>query len=464
MAMEDSMMGQNGNPVKEPNNNNNNCNNDKVNYVKFPKNGNDDVTFFVSTAIAQQNGGGHVDLIRESSEVNITEHVNLDRNRYGLVEAACQETSESASSSFEESISGIGDDSDLYGDATSALTFGDLTNLLGMRKKVTSQWRGFIRSLMWRCKWIELQLVKFKSQAQKYDKELAQYNDRKQIEFGNFGPEIINSKSIPFPFTPQRNQVHGRKRRRRDEEKQNVAEYMSKHNLFSIYENRKSPADGAFWTDHQFNPALVSSEELKSINELNLDKEPLQNIKLMDRSNPMEQRLRKIWDLQSRVSTIKAGLEKIMNENGGNGIIHADTTSLQNITENGGNGIINADTTSLQNITENGVNGIIHADTTSLQNVTDLPPEDRDRMTERCPAIVAQLLAEYSVRGGLSIPCSDICENGKTMSELTDQCLVVGTRVNNEDIFMIYDHKTKEQIRSFQEVEVMKCEDKCSLR
>ncbi|CAH9073898.1 unnamed protein product [Cuscuta europaea] len=444
MAMEDSMMGHNGNPVKEPNNNNNN-NNDQVNYVKFPNNGNDDVTFFVNTAIAQQNGGGHVDLVRESSEVNITEHVNLDRNRYGLIEAACQETSESASSSFDESISGVGDDNDLYGDATSALAFGDVTNLSGMRKKVTSQWRGFIRPLMWRCKWTELQLVKFKSLAQKYDKELAHYSDRKQIEFGNIRPEIINSKSIPFPFTPQRNKVHGRKRRRRDEEKQNIAEYMSKHNLFSIYENRKSLADGSFWTNHQFNPALVSSEERKSINELNLDKEPLQNIKLMDMSNPMEQRLRKIWDLLSRVSTIKAGLEKTMSENGSNGIIHADTTSLQNITENGGN-------------------GIIHADTTCLQNVTDLSPEDRNKMTERCPAIVAQLLAEYSMRGGLSIPCSDICENGKSMSELTDQCLVVGTRVNNEDIFMIYDHKMKEQIKSFQEVEVMKCEDKCSLR
>lgn len=100
---------------------------------------------------------------------------------------------------------------------------------------MTSHWSAFINPLEWRCKWVELQLWKLKSLAQKYDKELAQYSDKKQFEFKNFGSEDTNSKSIPFPFTQQRNKVLKRKRRRRNEDKLDIGEYMSRHNLFSFY-------------------------------------------------------------------------------------------------------------------------------------------------------------------------------------------------------------------------------------
>ncbi|RAL39026.1 hypothetical protein DM860_011512 [Cuscuta australis] len=385
MVVEDSMIGQNGN-------------NDKGNHVEFPNNDNGDFTFFVK---AEENEG--VDAIKETSEVDITERANLDRIRYGMVEATCQETSEISSFS-EESISCV-EDSNLCDDATSSLEFSDVSDFIGLRKKVTPQWRGFIRPVMWRCKWTELQLVKFKSLAKKYDKKLAQCSARKQIEFMNLEPEAMNLRAIPFSFTPRRNVVFKRKPRRRCEETQNIAEYMSKHCLFSFNESRKLGADD---DNNQFNSALVSSDE---------EEQPLKRLRRIDGNDPAEQLLRRIGDLQSRASRCRAWLEKTMSENGGK--IRAD----------------------------------------GEKKITDSPPaaaEEGNGVTEQLrpphpPSIAAQLLAAQL------FPCSDddVLDNGECIRELTVDSRVVGTRVNNEDVFMIYDHKIKERMRSFQEGEII---------
>nr|GMD62121.1 Serine/threonine-protein kinase samkB [Ipomoea batatas] len=458
MVVEDSKIWGSGNAVKEP----------KGNHLKCSNIGNDDFTFIMNTTFAQQN---EVVDTSENTEVNVTERVNLDRIRYGLVEAAgCQDTTES-SSSFEESISGV-DESDLCGDVTSAVAFGEVGDLLSMRgKKVTSHWSSFIKPIEWRCKWVELQLWKLKSLAQKYDKELAQYSDKKQFAFKNFGSEDTNSKSIPFPFTQQRNKVLERKRRRRNEDKLDIAQYMSKHNLFSFYENRTSATDGAFRNDDRFsqvgNPdsrgsrnvgpnvmalkiprvqlcpfalpcfSMVSTEKLKSGNELKIDEELVQ-LMHMDGNNSMEQILRKIDGLQSQVSGLKARLGKVMRENPVK-FTCADNPGLD--------------------VPSNAL--------TKSRNLTALSTGNEDRMIEGSP-IASQLLAEYSKDGEMiersHIPIATQllaeyskdsvipCKDGVTAS--TDQSLVVGTRVNNEDVFMIYDSRMKERMRSFQEVEI----------
>nr|GMD71636.1 Serine/threonine-protein kinase samkB [Ipomoea batatas] len=424
MVVEDSKIWWSGNAVKEP----------KGNHLKCSNISNDDFTFIMNTTFAQQN---EVVDASENTEVNVTERVNLDRIRYGLVEAAgCQDTTES-SSSFEESISGV-DESDLCGDVTSAVAFGEVGDLLSMRgKKVTSHWSSFIKPIEWRCKWVELQLWKLKSLAQKYDKELAQYSDKKQFEFKNFGSEDTNSKSIPFPFTRQRNKVLERKRRRRNEDKLDIAQYMSKHNLFSFYENRMSATDGAFRNDDRFSPAMVSTEKLKSGNELKIDEELVQ-LMHMDGNNSMEQILHKIDGLQSQVSGLKARLGKVMREN----------PVKFTCTDNPG-----------LDVPSNAL--------TKSRNLTALSTGNEDRMIEGSP-IASQLLAEYSKDGEMiersHIPIATQllaeyskdsvipCKDGVTAS--TDQSLVVGTRVNNEDVFMIYDSRMKERMRSFQEVEI----------
>lgn len=106
---------------------------------------------------------------------------------------------------------------------------------ISRKRKVTAHWRKYIRPLMWRCKWIELQINELQSQALKYDRELSEYDERKDFEFGRFMSENFDSKSLPFSCQMQRNKVMKRKKRKRVEETTDVALYMSHHNLFSCY-------------------------------------------------------------------------------------------------------------------------------------------------------------------------------------------------------------------------------------
>lgn len=100
---------------------------------------------------------------------------------------------------------------------------------------MTAHWRKFIRPLMWRGKWIELQIKELQSQALKYDRELAEYDERKEFEFGRLMSENFGTKSLPFSRQMQRDRVMKRKKRKRVEETADVASYMAHHNLFSYY-------------------------------------------------------------------------------------------------------------------------------------------------------------------------------------------------------------------------------------
>lgn len=103
------------------------------------------------------------------------------------------------------------------------------------KKKLTDHWRRFVRPIMWRCKWIELQIKEFQSQALKYDREIADYDRRKRVEYEKLALEGIDARSHPFSCQIRRNQVMKRKKRKRVEETTDLASYMSQHNLFSYY-------------------------------------------------------------------------------------------------------------------------------------------------------------------------------------------------------------------------------------
>lgn len=106
---------------------------------------------------------------------------------------------------------------------------------LVLRKKLTSHWRSFIHPLMWRCKWVELQIKKLEAQAQKYDRKLQEYSQKKQAQLEKSALEGLGIKSLTFAENNVRSEVHRRKKRRRAEATEDVAAYMSHHNLFSYY-------------------------------------------------------------------------------------------------------------------------------------------------------------------------------------------------------------------------------------
>lgn len=79
-----------------------------------------------------------------------------------------------------------------------------------------------------------MQLKKLNSQSMKYEKELAAYDYKKQLEFLKFAVDGFDVKSVPISDGSQRNKVMKRKKRKRAEEC-NLSSYVSNHSIFSYY-------------------------------------------------------------------------------------------------------------------------------------------------------------------------------------------------------------------------------------
>ncbi|XP_057496981.1 uncharacterized protein LOC130781696 isoform X2 [Actinidia eriantha] len=276
----------------------------------------EDSTFEMEALVDEQTEGTKRS---QDVEVNILDHTSSGDN--GLVEAEFQGPTES-SSSFDDTISEFENgttlndtevESKLHGDASSAVPFDGYSEFFRIRKKrVTPHWRTYIRPLMWRCKWIEFQMKKFRSQSQKYDRELADYNRRKQLEFENSILEGFGAKSLPFSGQSRRNEVMKRKKRKRVEDTVNIASYMSHHNLFSYYENKRSAGDAAFMDDDWGNQ-VICAEKFNGSNDIGVNE--LLSLEFKDDENSLEQIFWKMGILQSQVSKMKTRVQKIISEN-----------------------------------------------------------------------------------------------------------------------------------------------------
>lgn len=240
-----------------------------------------------------------------------------------LVEAECQDTTEN-SSSFSGTISGTENSSTLSdievespfcgGNVFASMVDGYSRALPMRKKKLTEHWRRFIRPIMWRCKWIELQIKEMKSQALKYDTKLAQYDQRKEVELENSMLEGFDESSQSFSSHNIRgNQVMKRKKRKRVEEKTDVASYMSQHNLFSYYEYKRSIANCALLENDYGNRdnKTVNGTDGLEFNDVWL------SLEFGDCGNSLEQMLSKIEVAQSQVRKLKDRIDKVLTENPG---------------------------------------------------------------------------------------------------------------------------------------------------
>lgn len=101
------------------------------------------------------------------------------------------------------------------------------------KKKMTAHWRNFIRPLMWRCKWTELRIKEIESQASKYSKELAEYEQVKHPGMDVHASDSLCSKSLPYSGQCYNKRTIKRRKRKKIEETTDISSYMSSHNLFS---------------------------------------------------------------------------------------------------------------------------------------------------------------------------------------------------------------------------------------
>ncbi|KAH6768273.1 hypothetical protein C2S51_013609 [Perilla frutescens var. frutescens] len=195
--------------------------------------------------------------------VNITDCTKSLGNE--LVAVEFLDTTET-SSSFDDCRSGVENvdtfggseaSSDFRGDAVSALDFDGSSERFRMRKKrLTTHWRSFIQPLMWRCKWVELQIRNLQSKSQLYARDLEAYNEKRRTQL-DYSTMVDGTKSLPFSQKNAKIDAFRRKKRRRTEATMDIAAYMSHHNLFSCYENRKCFTEGAFMNNELKNPEVA---------------------------------------------------------------------------------------------------------------------------------------------------------------------------------------------------------------
>ncbi|KAI3719173.1 hypothetical protein L6452_20067 [Arctium lappa] len=257
----------------------------------------------------------------EEVEVNI---INCMADNEGASVQPQSEDATGSSSSFGDTFSEVGnreyesDDevmSGLHVDAAPIRGFGGSGDLCPLRKKrLTSHWRKFIQPIMWRCKWVELQIKKFQSQAIKYDKQLKKHHQTEQLKHENFELEGLCAKSMPYSHNTQREKPMKRKKRKRHEESDTEV-YMARHNLFSYYATHRSTVGngGATMDDDQTN--LATSTD-KNVNNGFRVPDELLSLEFRD-DHFLEQMLWKIEVAQSQVSEMKTRLNTVMTENAG---------------------------------------------------------------------------------------------------------------------------------------------------
>ncbi|RWR93210.1 hypothetical protein CKAN_02244800 [Cinnamomum micranthum f. kanehirae] len=200
-----------------------------------------------------------------------------------------------------------------FDDVASTL-FDGLDEMLRPRKrKLTAHWRKYIRPLMWRCKWIELRVKEFQSQALKYDKELEAYSHRKQYKLEPVGSDNSAARLVPLSRQSYRKQVMKRKKRKRVEDTSDLPSYMSHHSLFSYYEKKKSEVDGASIDDEYGNQVNAVVQDANTVDEYGVNYEwPVLEPRVSDDS--LEQILWNIEVLQSRVFKIKTQINKLVSK------------------------------------------------------------------------------------------------------------------------------------------------------
>ncbi|XP_040937799.1 uncharacterized protein [Gossypium hirsutum] len=247
------------------------------------------------------------------------------------------------SSSFGGTMSGDENDSAISdAEVESALSGGSpfgslLDGLFQMRKrKLTDHWRRFIHPLMWRLKWLELQLKELKSQASRYDREIVGYDQKRKFEYEKFTIEGLNVKSQPFQCQVQRKKVMKRRKRKRIENMTDLASYMSCHNIYSYYgmifiiilfgmyfpsanlmslfsllpESKKSVIATATLDDD--NGKLGTKTDYTNDDFGFID--DLSHLEFSDSDTLSEQILRKIDLLQSQAHKLKTRVDKTVNE------------------------------------------------------------------------------------------------------------------------------------------------------
>ncbi|KAF8049149.1 hypothetical protein N665_2283s0003 [Sinapis alba] len=183
------------------------------------------------------------------------------------------------------------------------------------KKRLTNHWKSFIRPLMWRSKWLELRIRELESRALEYPKELESLDQEKLR--ANVDPSVLETcgkgiKSLPFSNPSYRKRAAKRRRKRKKvENTDDIASYMSQHNLFSYVETKGLSSDGMSVAD-DFGAA--KDTRIDSKDRLALDEDD-SLFDQRDGDTVLEEVLWKIELVHSQVHRLKTQVDLVMSKN-----------------------------------------------------------------------------------------------------------------------------------------------------
>ncbi|XP_061945166.1 uncharacterized protein LOC133669145 [Populus nigra] len=254
-------------------------------------------------------------------EVDIVTCTKINETKSALVEdpdATEYSSSFADTTSDPEKCSGLSEaemESQFFGDSDLASPYDDAFSSIFQtrKKKLTNHWRNFVRPLMWRCKWTELKIKEIKSQASKYAREIAACEQKKHSGIYQSTFEGFCSKSLPFSNECYRRKAVKRRKRKRVEDTNDAASYMTHHNLFSYLENKKSNPEGTSMID-DFSNTAITDQHVDGNDKSGVDNDEM-FIEFGDGDKSLEQVLRKIEIVHSRVHKLKNQLDMLMSKN-----------------------------------------------------------------------------------------------------------------------------------------------------
>lgn len=88
--------------------------------------------------------------------------------------------------------------------------------------------------MLWRCKWLELRIKELDAQALIYDRELAVYNQEKQLQAALTSTDNCAARGVSLTHRSHIKAMTRRKRKKH-EETCNIPLYMAQHPIFSYY-------------------------------------------------------------------------------------------------------------------------------------------------------------------------------------------------------------------------------------
>ncbi|CAK8559973.1 unnamed protein product [Lathyrus sativus] len=195
----------------------------------------------------------------------------------------------------------------MYADVDSSSMCDDWDEPLRQRrKKVTAHWRRFISPVMSRCKWIELKLKNLQSQARKYEKELAELDHEKQVDYAHIRLDGCEIKSVPISGRRGRNNVMRRKKQERVEKNCDLASHMSNHPLFSYIEKANRNIDDRL---EDYDESAIGGDCG------NMLKFKLEDVGNYDNDKSWDGMIQKVIAMESQLQNLKSRQEKVISEN-----------------------------------------------------------------------------------------------------------------------------------------------------